>query len=153
MRYLGDTPTCLNTTVNTAVKATMASATAAPDPVLVSDMDGEARLASALECLALERDAERLECDAIADTLSAAEQARRGLALHRLRVEAVETALFGRVMITMHLPGGRALPQSKLSTGAMVGRVCLVWGAHGHAHAHVCTICTWHMTCTGVLGR
>jgi ATP-dependent RNA/DNA helicase IGHMBP2 len=93
---------------------------ASSDRLLAADMDGEARLATALECLGLERDAERLECDAVADTLSAAEQARRGLALHKLRVEAVETALFGRVMITMHLSGGRPLPQTKLSTGAMV---------------------------------
>ena len=44
-----------------------------------------------LECLALEREAEREECNAIADALPARELERRGIAIHRLRIESTET--------------------------------------------------------------
>lgn len=74
----------------------------------------------AMECLDLEREAEREECNALADSLSPAEQQRRGTAMHRLKVLSVETVLFGRVQLTLQLSGGRQLPPTKLTNGALV---------------------------------
>lgn len=84
-------------------------------------MSAALNAAAALECLALEREAEKDECTALHDSLPLAEQQRRGIALHRLRVSAFESALFGRTLVTLQLTGGRPLPPSKLSSGAMVG--------------------------------
>ena len=64
--------------------------------------------------------AERIECNAVADALSPAEQQRRGTALNRLKVLPTETVLFGRVQITLQLAGGRPLPPTKLTNGALV---------------------------------
>ena len=66
-----------------------------------------------LECLALEREAEREECNAIADTLPQRELERRGIAIHRLKIESSETVLFGRAQLTMQLSGARPLPPTK----------------------------------------
>ena len=75
----------------------------------------------ALECLSLEREAEKEESAALQDSLPMAELTRRGIALHRLRVTDLEAALFGRTLVKLQLTGARALPPSKLSSGAMVG--------------------------------
>lgn len=83
--------------------------------------DGSSLLTTTLECIALERDAEREECCLLADSVPVAEQQRRGVALFRLHVASSETALFGRVQLTLQLSAGRPLPPTKLSIGAMVG--------------------------------
>ena len=75
----------------------------------------------ALACVALEREAERAECCTVADSMSPGEQQRRGLALFKLRIASAETALFGRVALTLQLSGGRPLPPTKISVGTMVG--------------------------------
>ena len=85
-----------------------------------SSGDAETMLDVTLECLSLEREAERVECNAVADKLSPSEQQRRGMALNRLKVLSVETVLFGRVQLTLQLPGGRQLPPTKLTNGALV---------------------------------
>ena len=74
----------------------------------------------ALDCLSLEREAERDECLALQDSLGPHALQQRGLALNKLRLLSVETALFGRTLLTLHLPAGRSLPPTKLSSGAMV---------------------------------
>ena len=88
-------------------------------------------------CLALEREAERGECDTLQESLPAKELERRGIALHRLRILSTETALFGRASITMQLSGGRPLPPTKLSPGAMVS---LRPAAAAAAAASTCTV-------------
>lgn len=89
------------------------------------------------ECLALERDAERAEVDALHESLPAKELERRGLALHKLRILSTETALFGRASITLQLSGARPLPATKLSPGAMVS---LRPSAAAASAASTCTI-------------
>ena len=89
------------------------------------------------ECLALERDAERAEVDALHESLPARELERRGLALHKLRILSTETALFGRASITLQLSGARPLPATKLSPGAMVS---LRPSAAAASAASTCTI-------------
>ena len=91
----------------------------------MSDTQDEHVLASTpldgwLECLALEREAEREECNAIADTLPQRELERRGIAIHRLKIESTETVLFGRAQLTLQLSGGRPLPPTKITTGTMI---------------------------------
>ena len=86
----------------------------------MEDNASETMMDTYLECLALEREAERAECNAVADTLTPAEQQRRGMALHKLRIASIETVLFGRVQLTLQLSGGRPLPPTKLSGGALV---------------------------------
>ena len=102
-----------------------------------------------IECLSLEREAERLECCALADTLSIAEAQRRGVALHKLRIASQETALFGRVMLTLQLPAGRPLPPTKLTSGAMVA-LRPASGAVAAADATVCTVTALRATSISV---
>ena len=97
----------------------------------------EALLDRFKECLALEREAERAECDALQEALPAKELERRGIALHKLRILSVETALFGRASVTLQLSGGRPLPPTKLSPGAMVA---LRPAAAAAAAASTCTV-------------
>ena len=75
---------------------------------------------NALECLVLERNAERQECFELQGCIGSYELERRGLGLNRLRISEVETALFGRVMLKLKLTGGRPLPPTRLSPGATV---------------------------------
>ena len=83
-------------------------------------MLSSALLQTSLECLSLEREAERDECLAMHEALGAHALQQRGLALHRLRLLSVESGLFGRTLLTLQLPAARALPPTKFSSGAMV---------------------------------
>lgn len=87
-------------------------------------MESAAKELSAVEvlraCVKLERDAEQAETQHLHDSLSSAELQRRGVALTKLHTTAVETALFGRSMLTLQLTMARPLPPSKLTPGAQV---------------------------------
>lgn len=80
----------------------------------------DALIAAQRKCIALERDAEKLETEDLHDTVAPAELQRRGVALVKLHVTAVETALFGRALLTLQLTMARPLPPTKLTPGAMV---------------------------------
>jgi len=73
-----------------------------------------------LRCLPLEREVEKQECLDAAQSLSPRELERRGLGLHKLYIASSETALFGRVLLTLQLSGARPLPPTRLSSGMMV---------------------------------
>ena len=86
-----------------------------------------------LECLALEREAEREECDAIADSLPPRELERRGIAIHRLKVASTETVLFGRAQLT--LPRQLLLKREHLLVRCEVFlAVALIPGRHAFNH-------------------
>ncbi|KAL1524177.1 hypothetical protein AB1Y20_019086 [Prymnesium parvum] len=73
-----------------------------------------------LACLALEREAERLESLALHESMGPLALQRSGLALHRLHLASIESALYGRTLLTLRLSSSRPLPPSKLTPGAMV---------------------------------
>ena len=73
-----------------------------------------------LQCMPLEREVEKQECLDAAQSLPPRELERRGLGLHKLYIASSETALFGRVLLTLQLSGARPLPPTRLSSGTMV---------------------------------
>ena len=73
-----------------------------------------------LQCMPLEREVEKQECLEAAQSLPPRELERRGLGLHKLYIASSETALFGRVLLTLQLSGARPLPPTRLSSGTMV---------------------------------
>ena len=73
-----------------------------------------------LRCMPLEREVEKQECLEAAQSLPPRELERRGLGLHKLYIASSETALFGRVLLTLQLSGARPLPPTRLSSGTMV---------------------------------
>ena len=76
--------------------------------------------ADTLECLSFEREAEKQECLNLHEAMGPHALQQSGLALHRLRVASLESALFGRTLLTLQLTGSRPLPPTKLTGGAMV---------------------------------
>ena len=54
-----------------------------------------------LQCMPLEREVEKQECLDAAQSLPPRELERRGLGLHKLYIASSETALFGRVLLTL----------------------------------------------------
>ena len=76
--------------------------------------------AETLECLSLEREAEKQESLSLHEAMGLQALQQSGLALHRLRVASVESALFGRTLVVLQLTAKRPLPPTKLTAGAMV---------------------------------
>jgi hypothetical protein len=93
-----------------------------------------------LRCLPLEREVEKQECLDAAQSLSPRELERRGLGLHKLYIASSETALFGRVLLTLQLSGARPLPPTRLSSGTMVALRSAGAAASGKAHHLVATV-------------
>ena len=88
-----------------------------------------------LRCMPLEREVEKQECLDAAQSLPPRELERRGLGLHKLYIASSETALFGRVLLTLQLSGARPLPPTRLSSGTMVAlRSAGAAAASGKAH-------------------
>ena len=84
-------------------------------PFIAMDLD------TTRACLALEREEERMEHLQTSAAADPRELERRGVGLHRLRVDLVETGLFGRVLVTLKPTGGRPLPPTRLTPGSAVG--------------------------------
>ena len=87
-----------------------------------------------LRCMPLEREVEKQECLDTAQSLPPRELERRGLGLHKLYIASSETALFGRVLLTLQLSGARPLPPTRLSSGTMVALRSAGAAASGKAH-------------------
>jgi ATP-dependent RNA/DNA helicase IGHMBP2 len=78
-------------------------------------------LANIRHCLELEREEERLEHLHTSASVDPRELERRGVGLHNLRIESVESGLYGRTLLTLKPTGARPLPPTRLSPGVAVG--------------------------------